>query len=546
MSKRSSLSRRKFISFGSSASFIGLCQSPAVALFTTILGGQSQKAWAQSLGIRPRALVQILEGGSPLRTPSDSFLTPYSTEGFDRNPMVATRFQNIGGRNAVPEYHTVSMHGVNVPTMWSYNLPGPSGTQRPMGSLLQNLISIQGVTTRNAGHGSSQEWHFLAPGAIKSTSALPADVSEDPFAGININASGYSFRSTRSKTAVSLGTGGNMLTTLLDPFRPLGTTQFQANKQALREAYNSILRSLDRMAREGHPGAEALVQNRDSALELAAYNFAALGTQWTDLLNKYRDIIARAIFDPSNPLPGLTDAPIGEESIPSRNAALYRIVDTSTLNLHQASDFRTCVDSRTTIGGLAESFAFTEYVLLNHLSSSIAFGVGGFGPLIRPDGSLSTESLGNDQHTCGVYPATFFNILRHRAVYAGMLELIEQLKAANLFTETIISLSGEFNRNPRADMTGSDHGFTGKVLNLYSGAFPGPLMIGNLMNDGRMGWGSGALMPQLGGRQLNLVDTAVTLCHLVGVPPVFTSTNTLVTLGTNGLVSNIGTTRHIV
>jgi hypothetical protein len=197
---------------------------------------------------------------------------------------------------------------------------------------------------------------------------------------------------------------------------------------------------------------------------------------------------------------------------------------------------------------LAEHFAFTEYVLKNKLSASIAFSVGSIGPFIRQSDGAAMDGMSNDQHYTGLYPSTYFNILRHRAVAACLAELIEQLKAANLFNNTVISLSGEFNRNPSVDLTGSDHGWTGKSVSLYSGAFSGPLIVGNLTVDDDSShpgsWGVGGTIAQLG-RQLNLVDQAVTIAHILGVPPPFTSTNPIVTLGSSGLVSNIGTTRIV-
>lgn len=542
MGKGPSLSRRRFINYASSASFFGLCQSPAVALFTTILGGQSQRAWADSLGIQPRNFVDITENGAPPRWMFDVFLTPYSSVGFNPSPMVGTKFRSVNGRYVGVEYATVETHGINAPYMWSHGLPTSDGGYRPMSDLLSNLLCIQGVTTRSAGHGGSQLLNQLPLGALKSTSAMSADASNAPFAAINVNASSFTFKSTESKTAISLSPVNNMLTSLLDAFRPAGSSPFRTNRDSIHAAYDSILPALDDLARAGHPGAESLILNRRAALELASTNFAALDSQWAALLAKYRSLISRAIYDPTHLLAGVNDAPIGEGG--TGDPLMYQIGDQSQLNLHLATDLRSAIDSRTTISNLAECFAFTDYVLRNRLSSSIAFGYGLLGPFVRQSDGVARESLVNDQHGTGLYPATYFNILRHRAVAACLMELISQLTANNLFNDTVIRIGGEFTRVPRMDMRGSDHGFTGQRACLYSGAFNGPLIIGNLANDRNLGWGSGGPISQLN-RQLNLNDVAVTIAHCLRVPPPLTSSTSLVTVGTNGLVSNIGRTTYV-
>ena len=540
------INRRSFLGYAGSMSLYGLTSSPVAALFSTILGGESQKAWADSLGIQPRSFVQILEGGAPARWMFDSFLTPYSSAGFVGNPMLGTQFRNVGGRYIGVDYVTTQMRGIQVPTMWTHDLPAPGNGYRPMANLLDNLLCIQGITTRNAGHENSQLWHWLPPGGSQSTSAFSADASNTPFPALQAGADSYVFRSLASKSALSVNSYGNMLTNLLDPFKVGGSAQFKVNRSTIRQAYEGLLPSLDELARQGHPGAEALTLNRDSALDLMETNFSNLGTEWTSLQSKYQSLITRAIFDPSKPLAGVNDLPIGEGGSGLR--ALYQLDDNSALDLHLSTDLRSAVDSRTNVNRLAERFAFTEYVLRNKLSASIAFSVGSIGPFIRQSDGALMDSMGNDQHFSGLYPSTYFNILRHRAIAACLMELIEQLKAASLFNNTVISLSGEFNRNPSADMLGSDHGWTGKSVSLYSGAFSGPLIVGNLSVDTDTShpgsWGAGGQVVQLG-RQLTLVDQAVTIAHVLGVPPPFTSTNPLVTLGSGGLISNVGTTRIV-
>ncbi len=534
------LSRRRFLTCLTSAPILGLSTSPAVALFTTILGGQSQKAWAAELGIKPRCLVLIHDGAGPACWMFDSFLTPYSSQGFNRNPLVATQFANVGGRYVGGEYVTHSLKGIEVPTMWTHNVPAPQGGTRPIANLLDNLLCFQGVDTRNAGHDKSVAWALLSPGAKQSSPALAGDALSTPFAALNLGTSNYVYKSTRSKSAVAPSMNGNALSNLLAPFSPVGSSPFQVKKSAVSAAYDGLFPMLDELSEQGHVGARALIENRNSALELVHTNFSGLTSEWNDRVAKYRDLGSRAIMERG--LAGFNDRPIGEGG--SGSASIYQMNGDVTYQLHLATDVRDAVVSATTITGLAERFALTEYVLQHKLSGSIAFSVGGLVGLIDPIAGGGNFSCGNDQHQTGLYPITYFNFLRYRAMAAMLLELIEQLKTAQLFNDTVIRWGGDFARNARADMTGADHGFTGAKYAHYCGAFNGPLIVGNLANDGRLGWGAGGTVPELN-RRANLVDLAVLLAHLLGVQAPFTSETPVVTLTSNGLSSRIGLTRFV-
>jgi Protein of unknown function (DUF1501) len=238
---------------------------------------------------------------------------------------------------------------------------------------------------------------------------------------------------------------------------------------------------------------------------------------------------------------GLNDLPVGSSA--NRPAGQYQIsVQSGTMDVSALPDLRMLVGPETTINYLASTMAVTEYVLLNNLSKSIAFAMGDATNLVAPGGGIFSPT--NDQHYTGLFPTTFLTPLRHRACMACIAELKHQLVMAGKFNDTVIMMSGEFNRNPRLDMSGSDHGSTGTNHTLYCGAFDGPLIIGNLTNDAELSWGKGGVVPELG-RNLNMTDSMITLAHLLRVPSPLSSSGPLVTLSERGLVSNIGTTRYV-
>lgn len=536
------ISRRRFLGYLTSAPLLGLSTSPAIALFTSILSGESQKAWAAELGVSARRLILIHHGGGPDVSMADLFFTPYSTAGFNPNPFLATQFGNVGGRYTQPAYVTHTIKGIQAPTAYTHMLPAPGGGLRPASDLLDGLLAVQGLDTRNAGHDASTMWAHRSPGAKQSTAALAGDPSNTPFAALNLGTTGYSYASSKGKSSVSIGTGGDRITNLLSPFAKVGSAGFQSKKSTLAPAFNALLPQLDDLARGGHIGAQSLVQNRDSALALVETNFTGIAAQWTALLAKYQNLVTRAIFDPSNPLAGFTDLPVGAGG--SGPAPHYQMDGNANYPLHLASDVRLAITAAGNVGNLAAHYALTEYVLLNNLTRSVAFSLGGIGGLVNPQNMAGGFNMGNDQHTSGWVPRLLFGLLRWRACSACLLELISQLKAANMWNDTVIRDGGEFPRNPTVDGSGADHGFQGARYSFYSGAFNGPVVVGKLTsNDGRLAWGRGRVAPELG-RQANLVDVAILTAHLLGVQAPFTSETPIVTLTSNGLQSRIGLADH--
>lgn len=541
-------SRRRFLKTLTSAPLLGLSASPAAALFTTILAGHSQKAWASSLGLTPKRLVIISDFGGSAAYMYDQFFTPYSSPGFQPSPMVGTQFKLQNGRYIGVDYVTHAMKGIQVGTMWTHAVPGPNQSNRPMSNLLDNLLSVQGIDTRSGGHGQSALWSHLSPGAKQSTAALAGDPSDAPFAALNIGVPYFQYLSKAAKTAVnpSMGTfgGSNPLTRLLDPFAKVGSPSYQAKRLDAGTAFNSLMPLLDELALSGHIGAQSLIQNRSSAIDLVNFNFGDLVAQWDALRMKYQDLITRAIYNPSQPLPGFNDSPIGHGG--TGPAQHYQFDGQSSgFALHLAGDVRDVIDANTNVAGLADRFAFAEFVLLRELCGSIAFDINYLYNLKNLQGG-DPGALGTDQHATGLYPSMYFNVLRFRAVSACLLELIEQLKSADMFNDTIIRVGGEFIRNTRVTMDGSDHGWEGARYNFYSGAFNGPLIVGKLTSNSpgnQLGWGMGRSVPELG-RRLNLVDLAILTAHLIGVEAPFTSGMPIVTLGSNGLASRIGLTDH--
>jgi len=536
-------SRRRFLRGMLGAPLVGLGSSAANALFSTIVDGMSQKAWAAELGVQPRNLIIFNMAGGPellTVTPLRPYAGQSATFNQSLNPFVGSQFKRnplTGRYDQGVEYVTQNIHGLDLPSLWAQTVPASGGGTRPLADLAQHMIALCGVLT-NGGHDGAMDLDYLPPGASVSMTALPADESDRTFPALNFNSQNYNFTSRRGKTAVNV-TGSNPIQTLLTPFSPQGGTQFQASKTSLRAALQSISGLLDARARAGDIGAEAVMSSTSSALSLMEMNFGALGTVWTGLQTKYATIITRSMTEAlTNPIAGFTDAPIGEGGTAS-NPLLYQ-VDGADQGLATSTDLRNTISASATVSGLASSCAFAEYVLVNGLTSSISLNIGNTGGWLR-QGAAGTFGMGHDQHTSGVYARTLFNMLEFRAVLACLGELAQALDDVALWDKTVFCLGGEFGRDTNPNGSGSDHGNRGRDKLLFSGAFASPCALGNRTNDSRGSWGAGGAIPALG-RQLSLVDCMVTMAHLLGVPTPFTSANPVLTLNAQGQpVPNIPT-----
>ena len=542
MSKPKSISRRKLLGMATVFTGASVVNNPFSFLFESVVNGFVNRALAQEAGYDPRRYIYIQQPGAPARWSWDLFLTPYSAAGFVANPMIGTKYSASGGRYTGLSYATIAAKGINVPHMWQFSVPKAGGGMRPMTDLLDNLLSIQGISTENAGHPGSQLLHFKPSGAIRSLPALTGDFAPTPIAAVNLRSGNYSYNSLAGKTPVQVGGGGNMLQTLLNPFISTASTNFLNNLDQVNDAVEDAITSLDDLAKERHPAAEILSSDRAGVERLLKQGFPDLANQWNSLKNKYSDLISRAI-DPTQSLAGLTDKPIG---LTSGRGAEYAL--NVAANEVSTADLRTLIKDTSTIGSMAEHFAVAEYVILNDLSRSVSLQLGTLNGL-----STSGNDQANfrfDEHNTGGMVSLYLNSMYYRALASCLLELIDQLKSAGLYEETVLDVGGEFNRSPRRNAGGSDHGWQGASVCLYSGAINGPLVIGNLKANGPSAgypgtWGYGAEIPELGGKQIGLAQVGATIATLLRAPSPVTSTGPLVAVQNGQIVPIIGKTKII-
>jgi hypothetical protein len=266
--------------------------------------------------------------------------------------------------------------------------------------------------------------------------------------------------------------------------------------------------------------------------------FGNLGTLWTTLLGKYEDIVKRTM---AQVLPGINDQPIGAPV--SARTPLYAYLDRDGEPLIiQNPDLRNMLTPNSAPGRLARSFALAEFVLLNDLSDNIALGITPMQSTnIQVGSGYQTRYYSFDEHTFGGYITLLMNTFFHMSVSACLLELIDQLKAAKIYNEVLIDLSGEMGRNPHVKGKGSDHGGEALNVSMWSGAFPdAPQIVGDVRkeppanyryvsegaSDYPGSWGFGAPNASVG--IITLGHLAATQAQILRVPNPARSVSSLV------------------
>lgn len=475
MSKLKELNRRELLHFlGAACSSAAL--SPVQLLTQSLISGLSTSAYAAELKLNPRRLLYIQLAGGPPRWVFDQFLNPYNSPGFVPNLQTSTKYKSVDGRYTTAEHKTVPLKGIHAPWMWQFDLPTVNGGMKPMADLLDNLLALQGLDSGNDSHDISRVNVFTPLGAMQSLTAMPGDSSDSPIKSVSCGASLMTHKSKKNYSNISLKEDGrsNLVQDLMDPFTTTTSATFNSKKEQLQNFINASMTSLQKTSQAEHFGANSITADQKTVSELLAYSLNGLGTYWTATVAKYDSLIRRS-FDMSNPLPGISDLPIGSTTRDNT----YRVDAANTLTT--ATDLRTLVPTNGKMGQLARHMALAEYLFVNKLTHSLTINPGTFAPV--------------DEHFNGVMLSLVQQTYSWRAYAACLLELISQFKNAQIFNDTVIAVVGDFNRNPQMAGTGSDHRSRSSSGVFYSGAIQGPMILGEMKastgKSGTIGDGDG-------------------------------------------------------
>lgn len=412
-----------------------------------------------------------------------------------------------------------------IPPIWGHNLNGVDFRK----TLLPHTLFIRGIDMEINNHPISNARQVAPIVNGLSLSGILADSSRKPMSSVTSGSSaGNAFRSRKGLASVPMPGGANPMTTLLRPFAPFPTAAHMHAGDWSRVVEQSMSQ-FEAYAKNNRLPATSQKEAYDNAISMINSNVMDLSTKTAEAIIKYRGLILSATkIDEVKKVFNFV--------MKTEDTREYRI--TQTDGRASAADLRDAFVNNPTVALMAEQFAVTEVLINNNITPTVTAGFGGISGL-RVNGASFAQT--NDQHNIGRVASTLFTTFYYRAIIACLSELTATLKTSGKFNKTIIHIGAEFNRIPRIDGSGSDHGVIGSSATLISGAFTQFDVIGNVKVDPQGSatyigtWGHSADY-NLGGmdRPIQVNDVAYTAALMMGLNPngLVTNARSLVNLST--------------
>lgn len=493
--------------------------------------------------------------GAPARWFFDSPIQPTKEHKRVANNMIVNSFSDssfASSKDISFSYQTTNAFGYEMPLMWEYPIDSSIGKNGELKQLLKNAHIVRGCRMGVDGHSINAR-KIVAPNPnLPSITGLISDRSEKAIAAIGMSGSHYPAHVTplggyRSEKTNSIF--------LIDKY---SYSYFDDLFHSFLNAANSSKSNdemIDLLLSQNSTLRESTHKKRNQARDLLKKNLNLLKEQYTERLNKYKIIIKNS--SSRRDLKGLTD-----KRIPGfERERLNENDNQDNLNLFVLDDFfmgdSDLRDSLKSVDflGLAQQFALTEFLLVNNLSSTICVDVPSPTNLNLINGysidhyddktnKLSTKtplakfhdakakSFTFDSHSSGLIAHHLFGTTFYYVFANCLTELTESLKASKIenqsvFDKTLIHISSEFDREPRPDMMGSEHGYNGQLNTFLSGAIKEFKIVGNIYDTNKgtpatyydIGtWGEGAPMKFISDRPIVYGNIASSIASIMGVP----------------------------
>lgn len=465
-------------------------RNPVQMLIGAVASNFAQRAAAEEVGRAYRKYIYMQSHGAPPRWMFDLFLTPYGTENFTSNPMVGTRYRAVNGRYVSPEYATYSYQGLNLPWMWQFNLPAVGGGVRPMTDLLNHMLVIQGIRLEVEGHPRASMLRFQPFGSAMTLGGLASDIGRSKLPAVECNSKFFAYQSLQNNSVISMMPTGNLIDQLFGSFNQQASAGFASRRMQVNEAVNQAVSVLNKFASTDHPGASSVGRSIAAANDLINLSLGDLQSAWTGLYNKYSELIQRALQTKN--LPGISDLPVGA-TVGSRAVNPYNLNFGTVGGMDDLRGMFTPATSQ--IEMMAENFALAEFAMTRGLVDFMSLGNMNIVNINRNGQNIYQQP---DEHGTGSMPSLLINTMHFLAYSACLVEFIDQLKAANVFNDTVLEVGSEFGRAPRASEANSEHGGNASSSSLFCGAIQGPHVIGNIVGNSTFAdifpgsWGEGA------------------------------------------------------
>lgn len=487
----------------------GALNDPMKAAFASLLTGIVNKAYAApSSASTPRNYIMFQLINAPSRWTWEP-ICPYddpSTIISNRN-VACKLVEDFNSNYTTVEYEHVSINGINMPWLWQSTVPTVDGVGRNLSDLMDSMLMIRGVNVINPAHTGALDLQFRPSGISHTITAMTGDVSDRPIPFIGLQTSTNPYISKVQKSGVnSLSTSGNWLDTLLKPFNISTAGTFNTQVTSMESTLSQVFKNIETFLKDLNLGYATASESNKGALAMVKRDFSNLSSEFYNRRDKYRNLLKAATAPkPDSTIPfstfeGINDRPVMVDGVDIRD----------TLKTNQSTFY---------INLMAEQFAVIEYSLVNQLTTSLAAGLRNF------------NGFNFDEHTVDPLTATYINNLWNRGFSACLLELIDQLKAVNAWDNTVVSIAGEFGRNPKGVGDGSDHSPQSTNITFFSGALKGNEVVGdtkrssgNTTYPGTWGY----MASNLGYGVIGLGHIAATTAQLLNVASPVTNSSSLV------------------
>lgn len=505
--------------------------SPLAILLDSILYSFGNPALAEEMYANEKYFANFCYFSGPPRWMFDiPLIVDPTCDQLTPNPMVITRIkvnESENGGAIEGEYAFHPYKGLYLPWMWNQKIPTSSGAEINMTDLADNTLFIRGLNKSSA-HELAQDTMVNAIPGAPSLHSLTQENSKLPIPAIQIlHGQPFFSRNGASILLGSMGKRNNPLDSILSPFEitnPLSFTKGLASQSEMEKSVDELLSMLSYNLKNSSVRTKSLYGDRLNAKKMFKKGVEGLAEKYDALYTKYYEIQNKAAS--TNGLVGVDDRPlISDASIQWRahDPDLYvRNGYDITQSFSTSSNYL-----------LAISCAVTEFIFTEKISSSISTNISAFSSDIlrqRTDGTpIAGTSPGYDVHQLGTFPTLLGFTKDYKCMVTAINELKSALSAAGIWDKTLVYLTGDFNRAPRGDGTGSDHFGSGSGVTIFSGMIKKPILIGNcttgnpiLDHTGNTAlypgdFGHAAPMEGLNNRPISMGNVASTIAEFLDV-----------------------------
>lgn len=511
------LARREFLKQAARGiGFLGVGSTLFDSLATAFL----QKAYAETVGgaINPSGYyIHLTMPGAPPRWMFDSILAPGGITNSNYIQGSYGTVLDISGTKVTPRYHVekhvVGGQSVYLPPVWNM------GQARPFSELLPNTVFIRGVDMEINSHNLSNGRQTAPLIGSYSINGVVADRAQRAFPSIVDTGSGGA-RAFKSKTGLSPNaidlSNANPVSQLLLPFKNyMGDRSVHSATNV--SSQQALLKQFEQYALDNKLTKTALPQMYDNAMDLIANDIFKLSDKWTVTVAKYRKLIDDALQVKKGDLPGLFD-----KKVPVEKSGSFAYSQNNVLSLTDARDM---VAPTMALKDMATNFAIAE-ILIDKATANMSLSFRGLSGVANGKG---TSGITHDQHNVGNVVSTMMTTLFYRAFLSCLTEFVAVLKTQGLFDRTVIHIANEFNRTPKTDGSGADHGVSNSNVTLISGMIGQNSVIGNIQvasSSTKYSGTIGVAAPyEIDGsnRPIQVNDVARTITTMLGVDEVVTN-----------------------